>query len=526
MFKTIVFATIAGVLFGAGCAQVPEIQDLPQFDFVIAINDDNVILGFVGSRVFAGLADGIPEPVDGGLGLSTLGASMNRKGQVAGVYHDDNLDQQVFVFDPDTGLIDLAAPGTSASAVAINDLGQVFWISRDRVSGEKRLYLRENDGSIQSIPLAEGGPTEANNVGQLLIGHPTRPSVLTVSDSEMLIEQIENPNNLQLALYDINNHGQVVGRAVSPNRAVTWTADEGLRDLLGPGEAEGFTSIAMSINDAGLVALTLIPSTGFYNAEFAFHSPERGLIRFPHPEIPVPAACAPGTFRISSHAGPGSVPPRSKTLNESGLAWVQIVLDCLVGDYAPIISLPATATIDKGIQLLPLPRGLDIEDLFVETDYYGRTINIYERARFLHPDINNNGKMTANFETYNTFLGIYPITTHLYNLRRMVYSASELLTELSELVATLPAEDFLDDQRQQALLEKIDVIRENVEADDLASLCDAIGQLQHDILPKTDGESPPEDWVTDTSAQEDMEALVVDIIAVLQRQADELGGCP
>ncbi len=62
-----------------------------------------------------------------------------------------------------------------------------------------------------------------------------------------------------------------------------------------------------------------------------------------------------------------------------------------------------------------------------------------------------------------------------------------------------------------------------IQARDL-SICDAIDKLTNDILRKTDGETPPPDWVSDP-AQQEIEDQIIAIIAALQAEANTLGGC-
>ncbi len=65
-----------------------------------------------------------------------------------------------------------------------------------------------------------------------------------------------------------------------------------------------------------------------------------------------------------------------------------------------------------------------------------------------------------------------------------------------------------------------------IHAGDIGNICEALDKLTDDILPKTDGESPPADWVTDPDAQQDVEGRVNALITALQAEADAQGGCP
>ncbi|MEE9159069.1 MAG: hypothetical protein V3U60_11850, partial [Gammaproteobacteria bacterium] len=85
--------------------------------------------------------------------------------------------------------------------------------------------------------------------------------------------------------------------------------------------------------------------------------------------------------------------------------------------------------------------------------------------------------------------------------------------------------DFSTPGRQGALENKVNEVLANIQAGDLINICEAIDKLTNDILPKTDGETPPPDWVTDPIAQE-IEEQIIALIAALQVEATTLGGCP
>jgi hypothetical protein len=96
-------------------------------------------------------------------------------------------------------------------------------------------------------------------------------------------------------------------------------------------------------------------------------------------------------------------------------------------------------------------------------------------------------------------------------------SSAEMAQDIIDSTVALDPSAFRNANQQAAFLEKLNVV--------LASLaegraCDgALHKLCSDILPKTDGESRPSDWVVDPEAQQDLEDLI-------ERLASALGGCP
>lgn len=96
-----------------------------------------------------------------------------------------------------------------------------------------------------------------------------------------------------------------------------------------------------------------------------------------------------------------------------------------------------------------------------------------------------------------------------------------LLAQCEELDAAVAAADpsaFRRANRQRTLGRKLAVVCRKIEA---GNLCAALQKLRHDILPKTDGETGPTDWVTDPTVQQDLEDRINALIATLE----EAGGC-
>ncbi len=66
-----------------------------------------------------------------------------------------------------------------------------------------------------------------------------------------------------------------------------------------------------------------------------------------------------------------------------------------------------------------------------------------------------------------------------------------LLADLGDLIDSLDPADFSKTHEQNTLGEKIDAILNDLDLNDVVTICDAIDKLANDLLPKTDGLSPP-----------------------------------
>lgn len=415
--RSIVSAAIFCLCVSSAHAQTVRIQDLPQFDTVYAINNSDLIVGSAGNRAVVGRPGEAVTVIDGGLGSWSTARAVNDHGQVAGQYFVPSLGgSQAFFYDPDLGTVDLFEADTRSHTATLNDQGQMFWVTW--ADSGQWMNVRDESGQVMSLPIPSSGSViEANDRGQALSSHGgTVSGVTTYSAGALSHVQIDAPDYFYTDLQDINDLGQAVGRLGTPNRAALWDEDDGLRELIGPGEADGFDHIADTINNHGLVALTLISVTHSSDVEFAFYSPDRGLIRLEQPEFPEPAACAAGTFNVSTYAGVGIGSAPDATLNDRGQALVRIRLACRVGHGYPVIYIPAVATAEGGIELIPLPRGLVLEDLFGEVvDEHGQTVNLYESVALTYGALNEHGRMIGNFRT-RSWDGTFVSTAHLYDL--------------------------------------------------------------------------------------------------------------
>jgi hypothetical protein len=98
-----------------------------------------------------------------------------------------------------------------------------------------------------------------------------------------------------------------------------------------------------------------------------------------------------------------------------------------------------------------------------------------------------------------------------------IYDISPVDT-LDEYIAELPTTAFTNnpDQRKKALSEKLEEVRLMIEAGEYE---EAIDKLKHDIRAKADGSlggNPRNDWITDEAAQEEICAMIDELIAYLE----------
>jgi len=95
-------------------------------------------------------------------------------------------------------------------------------------------------------------------------------------------------------------------------------------------------------------------------------------------------------------------------------------------------------------------------------------------------------------------------------------TSAELVEDIIDRAEALDASAFRNANQQAAFLQKLDALLGQVSE---GEACDgALQKLCHDLLPKTDGESRPPDWVIDADAQQDLEDLILQV-------TNALGGC-
>ncbi len=98
---------------------------------------------------------------------------------------------------------------------------------------------------------------------------------------------------------------------------------------------------------------------------------------------------------------------------------------------------------------------------------------------------------------------------------------SELIQQTIDTLNGIPRTAFRNPGNQAALRNKLREVQSFISSESGCDLCQALSKLVHDILPKTDGETPPPDWITDAELQAPIRAL----IERLQREVNAQGGC-
>jgi hypothetical protein len=103
---------------------------------------------------------------------------------------------------------------------------------------------------------------------------------------------------------------------------------------------------------------------------------------------------------------------------------------------------------------------------------------------------------------------------------RVANSVASLSADVENFVAGMDPSDFSNKNHKKTFLNKIDALHGQIDGGDL---CAAINKLTNDLLPKTDGEGSPPDWVVDATAQQALEDLILQLIAALKAQAGAAG---
>jgi len=207
-----------------------------------------------------------------GLGFDAV--AINGSGQVAGT-----LNGRAVLWTPGGGTQDLGTlGGPSSRGYAINESGQVAG-SSTTATGATHAFLWTPGQGMRDLGTLPGGASSIargmNDRGEV-VGQSTRPRVnpdvpfygpVTHAfrwTASLGMEDLGTLDGLNATIaYDINNSGQVVGRAYSVDqdhyppidpeyhsKAFLWTPGQGMQDI---GGLSGGFSIAHAINDVGTV---------------------------------------------------------------------------------------------------------------------------------------------------------------------------------------------------------------------------------------------------------------------------------
>jgi hypothetical protein len=126
---------------------------------------------------------------------------------------------------------------------------------------------------------------------------------------------------------------------------------------------------------------------------------------------------------------------------------------------------------------------------------------------------------------------VYPVDGRLavnaqakyFDIQIAPVSPIGLLNDLKDYIDALDDDDFSNKNHRKTLVNKINSILNSINLTDIDSINSAIDKLTNDILPKTDGEHPPPDWITDPTAQQEVEDMILYIIETLEYIASTLG---
>ena len=98
-----------------------------------------------------------------------------------------------------------------------------------------------------------------------------------------------------------------------------------------------------------------------------------------------------------------------------------------------------------------------------------------------------------------------------------VVSATGALADLTDVILGLAPTTFANGNRAIALSRALNAVINQL--DGRGGVCGAINLIEHDILPKTDGDANTTDWVTDAVVQQALEDMLLSILAALREQA-------
>jgi hypothetical protein len=139
------------------------------------------------------------------------------------------------------------------------------------------------------------------------------------------------------------------------------------------------------------------------------------------------------------------------------------------------------------------------------------------------PDSTGNSTSQHAYSAPGEYIVILAITDNdggigTDNTSITVVSAEEAVAAIDQYIQDLPGDVFKNspDQRKNTLANVLEVVMKSIDAE---AYRNAINKLQNDLRAKLDGSvdgHPNNDWITDTDSQNDLCAMIDDLIAYLE----------
>jgi probable HAF family extracellular repeat protein len=149
--------------------------------------------------------------------------------------------------------------GWHSEALDVNNAGQVVgWSENYSAETGNRAFLWDETNGMQNLGTLEGGGGSSaraiNNLGQVVgdVGFPLNETRAFIWDAENGMRPLESPEGLLSEACDINDAGQIVGRAGRNGFAALWENGEILNIDVEVGHPAGWGGIRiLAINNSG-----------------------------------------------------------------------------------------------------------------------------------------------------------------------------------------------------------------------------------------------------------------------------------
>lgn len=188
----------------------------------------------------------------------SVGFDINDHGQAVGYSGGGQVQQQAFIWDERNGMRRIIAlGGRSASALYINNTGQILGLSSTRDEDGEHMFFRDRRGEV--VDLGGGILHGLNDFGQIVFSTQTQqpPVVSTIFlwDPRKGEQRLGGfPENRFIFPGAINNNLDIVGAADRDDQfshAMRWTLRKGMQ-FIDPPYEETF-SFAAGVNELGHV---------------------------------------------------------------------------------------------------------------------------------------------------------------------------------------------------------------------------------------------------------------------------------